>query len=153
MNTANVQCLTGEIAPSQVIEVDCEVRAIPAGDLAALENIRLAAEASANSAHDASLNAASNAIAAEASKTQARTRQLAAFASEARALDSSIDAREEADLSKAASDISEQVLADVTVMHSDVEQAWGSIDHATLVSISADLVRTQALIVGFHGFK
>ena len=153
MNTANIQCLTVEIAPSQVIEVDCEVRAIPAGDLAALENVRQQTGQYAADALRSSQLAQLDAEAASGSSQTANEHRLKAEASAARALTSSIDAKEDADLATTAAGLSEEILTEVTTMHADVEEAWGSIDHATLVSISADLVRTQAMIVSFHGFK
>lgn len=153
MNTANIQCLTVEIAPSQIIEVQAEVRAIPAGDLAALENVREQATEAAEDARNSANLARIDAVEADNSAALANQERIKARDAASAALESSVDAETHSDLASKAADISEQVLSDVTLMHADVEEAWGGINHATLVAISAELVRTQALMVEFHGFQ
>ena len=153
MSMSDNQCLTIEIAPQQVIEVACEVRAIPAGDLAALQNVRTQVQQSASDARISAQAADASAQVASEQSQLANHCRMQAEGSAQRALASSIDAREDADMAGSSAKLAEDVLDEVTAMHSDVEQAWGSIDHATLVSISADLIRTQAMMVQFHGFQ
>ena len=140
MNTANIQCLTVEIAPSQVIEVDCEVRAIPAGDLAALENVKKATEGYAadalKSAQEAQLDADS---AAGSAHTASQHRQSAEDAAQ-RALNSSIDAEENSDLAKTAAELAELTLAENI---KQVELATAQADRSTA---QADLATDQATL-------
>ena len=89
-----------EITPSQLIEIECDVRSVPAGDLAMLESIRndvlLAAQRSEQAMDQAKIEAKE----AEDSAYNAHQCHLQSQDAASRALNSCIDAQENADLSK-----------------------------------------------------
>ena len=165
MKQADSQLIV-EITPSQIIEIECDVCAVPAGDLVVLESIRNDALLAAQKAEQASDLAQVEAKESEDSAQRAHKCHLQAEDATVRALNSSIDAREDADLSKQFSEesklqsqVAEQFAskAEVQVTLATAQAAEATIQadraHEAVVLCEAEITKGENIVVSADAIR